>query len=108
MAGDMVSLATGYARTDDRIFVQNTITAKVHQARPNDDGSAFCSWRFIAARRKGPGKCFRFINNLVNLPGTMLCEVCLPTEYAIARAAQKAELSGDEMEISGDDAALDD
>jgi hypothetical protein len=108
VAGDMVSLATGFARTDDRIFVQNTITAKVHQARPNDDGSTLCSWRFIAARRKGPGKCFRFINNLVNLPGTMLCEACLPTEHAIAKAVQTADLSGDEMEISGDEAVPED
>jgi outer membrane murein-binding lipoprotein Lpp len=98
-AGDVVALATGFARTDDRVFIQNTVTATVHLARSLDGGHASCGWRFATARRSVNGPAFRVISSLVNLPGTMLCERCMPTERAVALSVAHmdvTELSGDE------------
>ncbi len=98
-AQDLVALATGYARTDDRVFIQNSITATVHLARSLDGGHALCGWRFATARRSVNGPAFRVISSLVNLPGTMLCERCMPTERAVALGVSHMdaiELSGDE------------
>ena len=106
-ACDVLGLATGFARTDDRIFVQNTTTAAVHQAKPNDGGSTLCGWPFATVgRKKGQGKPYRIVHNLVGIPGLMICERCLVTERAVALKAhrgQPAELSADEFEHSGDD-----
>jgi hypothetical protein len=98
-AQDVLALATGYARTDDRVFVQNSVTATVHLALKLDGGHAACGWRFSTARRPATGPAFRVITSLTNLPGMMLCERCLPTERAVALSASNAadiELSGDE------------
>jgi hypothetical protein len=98
-AQDVVSLATGYARTDDRVFIQNTITATVHVALSLDGGHATCGWRFSTARRTANGPAFRVVSTLINLPGTMLCERCMPTERAVALSIAQSdlpELSGDE------------
>ena len=103
VAGDVVAMASGFARTDDRVFVQHTITAKIHRAKVNDDGCTLCGWPYLSARRKGPGKLYRFVNNLVNIPGTMMCEHCLPTERAVAMGVHSADLSGDELEPSDND-----
>jgi hypothetical protein len=59
-AQDVVALATGYARTDDRVFIQNTITATVHLALSLDGGHATCGWRFSTARRTANGPAFRW------------------------------------------------
>ena len=94
-AQDMVSLATGFARADTRVYVQNSVTATVHAARDTDHGYTFCGWRYaIALRRNGGGG--RLLHSLVGLPGSLLCERCLATERAIALSVQAAELSGDE------------
>jgi hypothetical protein len=98
-ASDVVALATGFARTDDRIFLQNTITATVHCARSIDGGYAICGWRFATARRPPNGMAYRAISTLVNLPGRMLCERCMPTERAVAVSLDNA----DEADISGDE-----
>ena len=98
-AQDVVALATGFARTDDRVYIQNTITATVHLALTLDDGHAACGWRFATARRPTSGLAYRVVHSLVNLPGSMLCERCLPTERAIAESAANSVdvyLSGDE------------
>ncbi len=98
-AQDVVALATGYARTDSRAFIQNTISATVHLARLLDDGHAVCGWRFSTARRGPAGPAYRVLHSLVDLPGGMLCERCMPTERAIALSSENcdlAELSGDE------------
>jgi hypothetical protein len=98
-AQDVVALATGFARTDDRVFVQNTITATVHLALHLDGGHAACGWRFASARRPATGPAFRTIRTLVGLPGTMICERCMPTERAVALSITSdalIELSGDE------------
>jgi hypothetical protein len=105
-AADVIGLATGYARTDDRVFVQNTITAAVHQAKPNDNGSTLCGWPFATARRKGPGKPYRIVNDLIDIPGHMICDTCLKTERSVAFKAarrQQTELSPDECECSEPD-----
>jgi hypothetical protein len=98
-AQDVVALATGFARTDNRVFIQNTITATVHMAITLDEGHAACGWRFATARRTALGLSYRAVHSLSGLPGSMLCERCLPTERAIAVcAANSADvyLSGDE------------
>ena len=93
---DVVGLATGFARTDTRSFVQNTVTAAVHYAKANDDGHTICGWRYIAARKRGVGLPCRFVPTLVDVPSSMLCERCLPTEKTIATGCDGVELSGDE------------
>ncbi len=98
-AQDVVALATGFARTDNRVFVQNTITATVHLALSLDGGHAACGWRFSTARRAANAPAFRIIGTLVDLPGTMLCERCMPTERAVALSiavVDTLDLSGDE------------
>ena len=99
-ACDVLGLATGFARTDDRVFVQNTTTAAVHQAKTHDGGHTLCGWPFATARRKGPGKPYRIVGSLVGIPGMMICDSCLPTERAVALQAQPAEISADELELS--------
>jgi len=95
-AGDVVALATGFARTDNRVFPQNLDSAVVHMARQSDDGYTACGWRYATARHgRGPGH--RLLRQLNDLPGSLLCEKCLPTERAIAMAVLSAELSGDEL-----------
>ena len=37
-AQDVVALAIGYARTDNRVYVQNTTAATIHMARSGDEG----------------------------------------------------------------------
>jgi hypothetical protein len=98
-ASDVVALATGFARTDDRTYIQNTITATIHCARSIDGGHAICGWRFATARRPLNGMAYRVISTLVNLPGTMICERCMPTERAVALSMSNA----DEIELSGDE-----
>ena len=71
-AQDVVGLATGFARTDQRIFILNTVTAAVHFARSNDEGHTACGWPFARVRRTASGPAFRIINNLVDMPGTMI------------------------------------
>ena len=98
-AQDVVALATGFARTDDRVFVQNTITATVHLALHLDGGHATCGWRFSSARRPVNGPAFRIVRTLVGLPGSMICERCMPTERAVASSItcdSVIDLSGDE------------
>ncbi len=98
-AQDVVALATGFARTDDRVFIHNTITATVHLALHLDGGHAACGWRFASARRPATGPAFRVIHTLVGLPGSMICERCMPTERAVALSIANdavIELSGDE------------
>jgi hypothetical protein len=99
-AQDVVSLATGFARTDDRSYLQNTITATVHCARTIDSGHAICGWRFATARRPPNGMAYRVIRSLANLPGSMICERCMPTERAIAISISNT----DECDLSGDEA----
>jgi hypothetical protein len=97
-AQDVVSLATGFARTDSRVYIQNTITATVHLAIALDNGHAACGWRFATARRPVAGPAYRVIHSLVDLPGQMICERCMPTERALAISIADCNdlLSGDE------------
>ena len=98
---DMVAVAVAFARPDQRIFIQNTVTAAIHRAKPNDDGSTMCGWPFARARKKGAGAPFRAVHSLAGMPFTMICDRCLPTERAIASAvgiAGTEGLSGDEFE----------
>ena len=103
---DIVGIASVFAMSDDRVFIQNTITAAVHQAKPNDNGGTLCGWPFATARRKGPGKPYRVVPNLIDIPWHMLCDTCLKTERSVAFKAarrQQAELSPDECEVSEHD-----
>ena len=97
-AQDVVALATGFARTDDRIYVQNTATATVHVARSGDNGRTICGWPFARAKSRGTETPSRNINCLRDIPGTMMCEKCLPTERAIAVGRDAADLSADEFQ----------
>ena len=90
-AQDVVGIATGFARSDNRIFVQNVATATVHFARSNDDGHTACGWRFATARST-----YRVLHSLVDLPCSMICERCLPTERIMAENIFGADLSVDD------------
>ena len=90
-AQDVVGIATGFARSDNRIFVQNVATATVHFARSNDDGHTACGWRFATARST-----YRVLHSLLDLPYSMICERCLPTERIMAENIFGADLSGDD------------
>lgn len=54
-AQDVVALATGFARTDNRVYVQNTATATIHMACCGDEGRTTCGWPYARARARGPG-----------------------------------------------------
>ena len=95
-AQDVVALATGFARTDNRLFVQNLSTATIHVARPGDAGRTLCGWRHATSVQQNGCKARR-LRNLVDVPGTMMCDVCLHTEKAIATSRLAADLSADEM-----------
>ena len=98
---DMVAVAVAFARPDQRVFIQNTITAAIHRAKPNDDGSTMCGWPFSKARKKGAGLPCSVVHSLAGMPSTMICERCMPTERAIADAVgleASVELSCDECE----------
>lgn len=92
----LVGLATGYARTDARVFIQNTVIAAIHYAVANDNRSTVCGWPFASARNQGAGPTYRTVPDLVGIPGHLMCEPCLPTEQAIVLSTSTAELSGDE------------
>lgn len=59
---DIVGIAAGFARSDDRVFIQNPRTAAVHYARSNDDGHTVCGWNFARAGRLGAGLVYRIVN----------------------------------------------
>ena len=98
---DMVSVAVAFARPDQRVFVQNTITAAIHKAKGNDGGSTMCGGVFAKARKKGAGSPYRVVHSLAGMPCTMICERCMPTERALAEAIGiqgGAQLRCDEFE----------
>jgi len=100
-AQDVVAMATAFCRTDQRIFVQNTASAAVHFARYGDSRSAACGWPFGTARKLKDGRpAFRILDNLVNIPGTMMCETCLPLERTVALSIRDDLLSGDELDMT--------
>ena len=96
-AQDVVAMATGFARTDNRVYVRNTTTATIHMARGGDDGRTICDWLYARARARSPELPYRAVQNLVDIPGMLLCEKCLPTERAIAVGRFEADLSADEF-----------
>ena len=96
-AQDVVCLATGVARTDNRVYVQNTVTAAIHMAKSSDNGHTACGWPYSKARTRGAGLPYRIVNSLVDMPDTMMCERCLPTERAIAIGRYEADMSADEQ-----------
>ena len=101
-AQDLIGLASGFARTDARVFVQNTASAAVHYAKPNDAGHTICGWRYVGARRRGNGPPYCIAPNLQDMPGHMLCEKGLPTEWALALHLLEGELGL----VSGDDSTV--
>ena len=72
-AQDVVAMATGFARTDNRVYEQSC-----------DNGHTVCGWPYARARKRGPGQPYRRVNSLVDMPGAMMCEKCSPIERAIA------------------------
>ena len=95
-AQDVVGLATGFARTDNRVFVQNIASAAIHMAKGADDGHTLCGWKFTSASSRMPGPPYRFVASLTDMPGCMMCEKCLPTERALPLGRCEAELSRDD------------
>ena len=96
-ARDVVAITTGFARTDNRVYVQNTVTAAIHMAKSCDNGHTVCGWPYSRARKRGSGLPYRIVNSLVDMPGAMMCERCLPTERAIAIRRYDADMSADEQ-----------
>ena len=70
--------------------MQHTQTAAVHYAKANDEGHTVCG------RKKGAGLPYRFVPSPIDVPDSMLCECCLPTEKAIATDRDEFEVNGDE------------
>ena len=100
-AQDVVAMATAFCRTDSRIFVQNTASAAVHFSQDTQTRSTACGWPFGTARKLKDGKpAFRILDNLVNIPGSMMCESCLPLERTIALSIRDDVLSGDEDDVT--------
>ena len=95
-ASDLVGIATGFARPDSRVFIQNLDTAAIHYAVSNDNRGTVCGWPYTAKKRGGKG--YRVVPDLVGIPGHLMCEHCLKTERLIAiRSSNPAHvLSGDE------------
>ena len=100
-AQDVVAHATR-ANLPPPVYIQNSASAVVHLARPNDDGRTICGWSYRgsthrARNREGSGH-YTTIESIENLPGGMLCDKCLKTERCVALAADIAcaELSCDE------------
>ena len=96
-AQHVVTIATGFARADNRVYVQNTESAAIHMAKSCDNGHTVCGWPYSRARKRGTGLPYRIANSLVDMPGTMMCERCLPTERAIAIGHYDADMSVDEQ-----------
>ena len=71
-AQDVVALATGFARTDNRVYVQNTTTATIHLARGGDEGRTICGWPYARARARGPELSFHTVHSLIDIPGMLL------------------------------------
>ena len=66
-------------------------------AKSRDNGHTMCGWPYARARKRGAGLPYRIVNSLVDMPGTMMCERCLPTERAIAIGRHEADMSADEQ-----------
>ena len=94
-AQDVVAMATGFARTDNRVYVQNTVTAAIHMAKSGDNGRTVWGWPYARARKRGPGLSYRTVEPPVDMPCMMMCEKCLPTERAIAVGRYDADMSAD-------------
>ena len=73
-AQDVVGLATGFARTEYRVFVQNTASAAIRMAKGAGDGHTLCGWKFTSSRSRMPGPPYRFVASLTDMPGRMTCE----------------------------------
>ena len=58
-AQGIVALATGSARTDNRIYAQYTSMATIHMAQCGDDGRTICGWPYARSRARGPELPFR-------------------------------------------------
>ena len=69
----VVGLATGFARTDNRVYVQNTVAAAIRMAKSSDNGHTVCGWLYSEARKRGAGLPYRIVNSLVDMPGAMMC-----------------------------------
>ena len=95
-AQDVVAMATGFARTDNRVYVQNTVTAASHMAKGCHNDHTVCGWPYARARTRGPGLPYRYADSLVDMPGAMMCVKCRPTERAIAIVRYDADMSADE------------
>ena len=61
----VVAMATGFARTDKRVYMQNTVTAAIHMAKSVVNGRTDCGWPCALARKCGPGLPYRTAESLV-------------------------------------------
>lgn len=95
-AQGVVALSIGFARTDDRWFVQKYCHGDDSYGKGHDQGHTVCDWRFASARKRGAGPPYRLANSLANILGPIFYEICLPAERAIAMGVAECELSGDE------------
>ena len=96
-AHEVVALATGLARTDNRAYVQNSATVTTHMARCGDEGHTICDWAYARSRARGSEIPVHTVHCLNDIPGMLLCEKCLPTERAVAVGRFEADLSADEL-----------
>ena len=86
------------------VYIQNKIIATVHRARPSQDGRAICEWNYkgqtFRARRHDARDAYITLNSLVDIPGSLMCDRCLPSEKTIAFGNAEHDLSGDESECT--------
>ena len=86
-------------------YVQNTTTRTVHQSSPSITGRTRCGLTYngdtARARRRIPADAFLILPSLVDLPGDIICDRCLPAarKAAFSRDIIHKELSGDELPV---------
>ena len=87
-------------------YVQNIETAAVHLIRPTDTCRTMCGYEFRGPtfrkrRTCKPEECFRFFDSLKDIPGTMMCSRCLPSERTMALTLDllDADVSADEHDV---------
>jgi len=86
-------------------YWQNNDTATVHLIRPYDSCRTVCGYEFkgptYRTKKAYKASCHRYFDSLQDIPGTIMCERCLPAERsaALARDITGAEVSADEHEV---------
>ena len=85
-AQEVASSSAEASSLQPAVYIQNSITATIHQAWTTNRSRTLCVWNYLGAtfraRRRDVSNAYRELNGIANIPGHMLCDRCLPTERA--------------------------